>query len=889
MAGERWHVAPEEPLLRALFVRELGIHPVTAQCLINRGVWSLREAAEFLAGEVAALESPWSLKGMRDAVARLRAAVEKKERILIYGDYDADGVTAAALLFLALKEAGLEAVCHLPSREEGYGLKEPVLRGFREAGVTVVVTVDCGISAYREAVACCELGMDLVVTDHHQPGAMLPEAVAVVNPKQEGCSYPYKDLAGVGVAFKLAEALFESLGKGRGRAEDLLDLVAIGTVADVVPLTGENRVLVRAGLKRLNESPRPGVQALLQAAQYPASPGAGAVTARTIALVLGPRINAAGRVGDPHAALELLLSREEAAAERAALLDRLNQERQRIESLMVAEAQALVDGRPGESEQPVLVVAREGWMPGLTGLAANRLVDRYNRPAFLIALNGSEGRGSGRGTPGFDVFRALEHAAAHLIEFGGHPGAGGFSIRADAVEAFREALLEYAGRERPPLPQTLELDAAVKLTDLTPELAAELDLLEPQGCGNPPVRLVAYGVEVEDARPVGANGNHLKLRLRQGGFSLDAIGFGLAGDAAPPPRLDVIFRPVVSGVTGRLELKMEAFREAAGKERMKDEGGRIKDEEGRARGVAGEDLFEKAARYISQLTDLYLPEEVHREKALAPTARERLVDLREHPDRWRALGQLLAGRKAAVVVPVPAAACEVAARLRLALPEKAPGIVFFHGGLAEQRRALVELAATGEIDVLVTTPALGGQFAAERDVVVFEPLCTWAQWEWLRGCGGRDLILLFGRRERETTRRRLAGIAPPRRVLLWFYHCLRQHAARGVLRLGLAEAVGVLRQVGVPGAGRRAVETAFQVLSELGLISFSPVAGGYRIQVQPVAGKRFLPAAPTFRKRHSYKREVLSCQRHFLVTPAEALKDYFRCGIITPGGADGSL
>lgn len=882
MAGERWRVAPEEPLLRALFVRELGIHPITAQCLINRGVWSLREAAEFLSGEAAALESPWSLKGMRDAVARLRVAVEKKERILIYGDYDADGVTAAALLFLALRKVGLEAVCHLPSREEGYGLKEPVLRRFREAGVTLVVTVDCGISAWREAAACRELGMDLVVTDHHQPSGKLPEAVAVINPKQEGCSYPYKDLAGVGVAFKLGEALFEALGKGRNRVEDLLDLVAIGTVADVVPLTGENRVLVRAGLKRLNENPRPGVQALLQAAQYPGSPGARGVTARTIALVLGPRINAAGRVGDPHAALELLLSKEETAAERAALLDRLNQERQRIEALMVAEAQALVDSRPGEAEQPVLVVAKEGWLPGLTGLAANRLVDYYNRPAFLIALNGPEGRGSGRGTPGFDVFRALEHTAAHLVEFGGHPGAGGFSIRADAVEPFREALIEYAGRERQPLSQTLELDAAVKLTDLTPELAAELDLLEPQGCGNPPVRLVAYGVEVEDARPVGANGNHLKLRLRQGDFSLDAIGFGLAGDAAPPPRLDVIFRPVLSEVTGRLELKIEAFRKAAGKER-------IKNGEGKARGVAGEVLFKKAARYISQLTDLYLPEEVHREKALVPTARERLVDLREHPDRWRTLGQLLAGRKAAVVVSVPAAACEVAARLRLALPQQASGIVFFHGGLAEQRRALVELAAAGEIEVLVTTPALGGQFTAERDVIVFEPLCTWAQWEWLRGCGGRDLILLFGRREREMMRRRLAGIAPPRRVLLWFYHCLRQRAAKGVLQLGLAEATAVLRQVGVPGAGQRAVETVFQVLSELGLVSFSPVVGGYRIEVRPVAGKRFLPAAPTFKKRHSYKREVLSCQRYFLVTPAEVLKEYFRCGIITPGGADGSL
>jgi len=693
----------------------------------------------------------------------------------------------------------------------------------------------------------------------------------------------------VGVAFRLAEALFEALGKGRGRAEVLLDLVAIGTVADAVPLTGENRVLVRAGLKRLNEKPRPGVQALLQAARHSAPLGAGQITARTIALVLGPRINAAGRVGDPHAALELLLSEEEAAEEKAIFLDRLNQERQRLEALMVAEAQALVDSRPGELEKPLLVVAEEGWLPGLTGLAANRLVERYGRPVFLIALNGPEGRGSGRGTPGFDVFRALQHAAPCLLEFGGHTGAGGFSIKREAVEAFKEALMEYARREEPAVSRLLELDAAVKLAELTPELVAELDLLEPHGCGNPPVRLVSFGVSVEDARPVGANGNHLKLRLRQGDSSLDAIGFGLAGDKAPPGNLDVVFRPVISEVTGRLELKVEDFREAAGVERTKDEGGRMKDEEERVGRVTEEGLFKKAVTYISQLTDLYLPEEVPGEKAPALTARGALVDLREHPDRWAALEKLVSERRAAVVVSAPAVASEVAARLRLALPQKARGILVFHSGLAKERRSLRELASAGEVDILVTTPALGGQFVAERDVVVFEPLYTWAQWEWLRGCGGRDLILLFGHREREAARRRLAAVAPSRQALLCFYRYLRPYAGKGTFRLSFSEAVSLLRRTGVPGAGRRAVETALQVLAELNLVSFTAAAEGYHLQVEAVTAKRFLPAAPTFKKYHAFKREVLSCQRHFLVAPAEVLKDYFQCGIITPGGADGTL
>ncbi|MEW6173907.1 MAG: single-stranded-DNA-specific exonuclease RecJ [Bacillota bacterium] len=873
MSGETWRVAPEEPFLQALFKRELGISDITARLLVNRGVWSLREAAEFLTGEVAALPSPLFLKDIDKAVARIVQAVERHERILVYGDYDADGVTATALLFLTLEKLGVRPACHLPSREEGYGLKSAMLRQAREEGVGLLITVDCGINACEEAALCREFGIDLIVTDHHQPGPQLPEAVAVVNPKQADCPYPYKDLAGVGVAYKLATALLAGTGSD---VTDLLDLVAIGTVADVVPLTGENRVLVRAGLERINVAPRPGVGALLQSAGAERT-----VTGRSISMFLAPRINAAGRVGNPHAALELLLSGEDDAAEKAAQLVSLNQERQRLEALMLAEALAMLDGQPAELEKKVIVMAGEGWLPGLTGLVANRLLDRYKRPVFVVALNGEKGRGSGRGTPGFDVYKALRHAAPFLLEYGGHTGAGGFSIDRDAVMGLKGALEDYALRDEPPEPTSFEFDADVGLADISPELVTELDLLEPHGCGNPAPRLVSYGLEVEDARPVGQNGNHLKLRLRQGGFRIDAIGFGLAGDGPPPRVLDVAFRPIINEMTGRVELKIDDFRVP-----VRDRSA------GMERAGSWKRLLKKNLFYINQLTDLYLPEEItikQKDKPAQGSAREMLVDLREHPDRWAVLRRIILKKSAAVVVSTPAVAFEVASRVRLAFPEKAHRVAVFHSGVLEERRTLGELAAAGEVDVLVTTPALAGRFAEEKDVVVFDLMHTWQQWEWLGSCGGRSLTLLYGRRDREAARQRLYALAPPRRVLLGFYQYLQRHAGHKRTTVLLPEAIGVLRSCGVPGAGRKAVENVLRVLSELEILEYTPVAGGFNVRVQAAKEKRFLPSAPTFRQQYAFKREMLSCQQHFLTTPAEVLKDYFRCGIISRGGTDGTL
>jgi single-stranded-DNA-specific exonuclease len=866
MPEQSWRSAKKEPLLSALFARELGINEITAQLLVNRGAWSLEEAAAFLAGDAGALPSPWTLKDMDKAVARLKQAVEKREHVLIYGDYDADGVTATALLFLALQKLGVQAKWHLPTREEGYGLKTAVLEELHAEGIGVVVTADCGISGVEEALWCRENGIDLVITDHHQPGPELPEAAAVVNPKRADCRYPYKELAGVGVAYKLAEALLEGTTAG---AEDLLDLVAIGTIADVVPLTGENRTLVRAGLEKINQAPRPGIAAILGAAgqEHP-------VTCRTIAMFLAPRVNAAGRLGNPDTALDLLLCGGEIAEERANVLESINQERKRLEALMSAEAQAIVDGSGEGMDKPVLVVVGEGWLPGLTGLAANRLVERYGRPVFLVAMNGSQGRGSGRGTPGFDVYRALQYAAPHLLEYGGHTGAGGFSVKKEAVSALNRALVEYAAGLGAADPGALVLDAAVALSDLTPRLMDELELLEPHGCGNPPPLLTACGLEVEQARTVGQNGRHLKLRLRQGSTVRDAIGFGLAGEHLPPQVVDVAFRPVTSELTGRVELRIEYLR------------GTGPAVDGLKNQVYKDHAFNRSLEFVNRLTDIYYPEEVpEASKTFSAGTRKALVDLRGYPDRWHVLQELARRRSLAVVVSTAAGACEAAARLRLAFGAQEGDVRVYHSGITGGP-GMCEPPETG---ITVVTPAFAGVFPGGTDIVIFDLLHTWPQWEWLRACGGENVYLLFGSRERDVTRRRLRGFAPPRKALAELYRYLMRQADRGVVEVEPRILVGVIKSAGIPGAGLWSVENALKVLSELGLISYASGQDRFRIELQAQKGKRFLPSAPTFKRQHSLKREMLSCQKHFLIAAAEELKDFFRCGIISPGGIHGGL
>lgn len=518
MAMREWIIgAPDEQAARAL--RDAGASPVLARLLALRGFTDASGAQAFLdcAG---ALHDPLLMADMPPAAERIRQAIADGETVAVYGDYDVDGVTAAALLTGYLRERGADAFAYLPEREgEGYGLNTPALARLRACGATLCITVDTGISALEEAAAARELGLDLIVTDHHEPRADLPGAFAVVDPKRPDCPYPFKGLAGVGVAFKLACAV-EGTGSEAALFARYGDLLCLGTVADVVPLLDENRVLVKHGLDMLAQGGRPGLAALLEQA------GAGGKTpdASLLAFTAAPRINAAGRMDSALPALELLLTRSpERAQALAAHLCACNDARKREEVRIMEEAEAVIHGE-NLLQNRVLLVAGAGWADGVIGIAAARLAERFERPAMVLSFGeDGVGRASCRSFEGFALHRALGACAPLLEKYGGHALAAGFSIRRENLPAFREAVEVFAADcdIRP----ALRLDCALDADDLTLSAAEDCARLEPCGAENPAPLFYLEDVLVEGVRPL-SGGKHLRLSCRMGGRPFDALLFG---------------------------------------------------------------------------------------------------------------------------------------------------------------------------------------------------------------------------------------------------------------------------------------------------------------------------------------------------------------------------
>src|SRR5579862_945700 len=500
---------------------ELEIDEVTASVLVRRGYGDPDEARGFLAGELPG-HDPFLLGDMRAAVEMLRAAVGDGKRICVHGDYDADGICATAFAVLLLREAGADVAWHLPSRfEEGYGLNGQTLSRLAAEGFDLVLTVDCGITAVDEVAHARSLGLDVIVTDHHRPGGEWP-ACPVVAPLRG--DYPFPGLCGTGVVWKLAEAL---LGSGHPFLERHLDVVALATVADVVPLVDENRALVLTGLRRLAQTQKPGLRALMRVAGVDPA----VVDESSIGFRLAPRINASGRLCRPEAALALLLTEDQDEAKQLAEeLEGLNRERQAIEERIVREAVAQVEEWPdARRRRRGYVVAGETWHEGVIGIVASRLVERYNRPVVLIAGTEGDWKGSGRSIPAFDLHAALGACAEHLSRFGGHRAAAGLSIRADRVEAFAAAFAAHADAQlsEDELEPVIRVDAIVPGAKLTLRLASELGQLQPFGLGNPSVTLLVDGCELADLSTVG-DGKHLRFRVRQRGRdSGSAIAFGL--------------------------------------------------------------------------------------------------------------------------------------------------------------------------------------------------------------------------------------------------------------------------------------------------------------------------------------------------------------------------
>ncbi len=510
-------------------LRAEGFGVLLSRVLAARGVHTAEAAHHLLDGRDE-LSDPFLLKDMDKAVERIQRAVEEEEPIVIFGDYDVDGVSATAILFECLSNQGAQVRCKLPSREGGgYGLNTDILKSLAAKGYTLVITVDNGIAAVEEARCAKELGIDLVITDHHLPGETLPEAVAVVDPNRPDDESPCKYLCGAGVAFKLCAAL-----EGCEPAE-LLDmfgeLAALGTIADVVSLTGENRTLVREGLAVLQETMRPGLQALLENAGYAGKP----VTAETVSYGLAPRLNAAGRMDTAAVALKLLLcENEEQAAGIAARLSEINAERQQTEQQILAAALQAIQADPARTHDRVLVVAGEGWHPGVIGIVASRLMERYGRPAIVISTENGEGRGSGRAPAGFNLHAALAACSSCLIRSGGHAAAAGLLVEEEKIGTFRAAVNAWAAREYPvPEPGTLQLDATVQLGELDLASVRQLSRLAPFGSGNPVPLLLVENAVVDGLWPLGSEGRHTRVRLRQGDASCFVSVFGTAPQDLP--------------------------------------------------------------------------------------------------------------------------------------------------------------------------------------------------------------------------------------------------------------------------------------------------------------------------------------------------------------------
>ncbi|MBN2085649.1 MAG: single-stranded-DNA-specific exonuclease RecJ [Anaerolineales bacterium] len=529
---KKWELPPEPD--ESVFRNLASLPKPIVRALYHRGISDADAARIFFASDAIPLADPFLFADMSKAVERILRAVRSGEPIVVYGDYDTDGVTATAMLVDFLGSIDADVSAYIPSRfEEGYGLNRPALEGLAAQGAKVVVTVDCGARSVEEAAFARDTRLDLIITDHHAPGAEEPPAYAFLNPKRSGCIYPEKNLAGVGVAFRLVQALIQRMGETeRMPSERYLDLVALGTVADIVPLTGENRVLVQGGLNALNDPEhfplRPGLRRLLEVAGLTR----GKINAQAIGFVLGPRLNASGRLDTADTSLNLLLARDPAEADTLALrLESQNRERQSLTRSTVLAARNLnaqaADWDP-DSPPFFIMVGKEGFHAGIIGLAASKLMEEYYRPVAVVTIEGDKARGSVRSVPGFHITEALDSCRDLLDRYGGHAAAAGFSLAASRLPELRERLAGLAGEAlrgrslRPVLP----VDSEVRISDLTWDLHGWITRLEPCGQGNPAPVFFTRGAHIRAKRCVGKDSSHLKLTLSDGRANIDAIAFG---------------------------------------------------------------------------------------------------------------------------------------------------------------------------------------------------------------------------------------------------------------------------------------------------------------------------------------------------------------------------
>jgi len=568
-----WRIQPYDPTRIAALGKASGVSPVVAQLLMSRGIVEHDAVREFLDCKLTSLRDPALLPGVTEAAACLMSAVRERRKITVYGDYDVDGMTAVSLLLQCLRLLGADANFYVPRRiEEGYGLNAEALRTLAEAGTKVVVTVDCGISGVAESLVARELGLELIITDHHEFAAELPTAAAIVHPRLPGTSYPFAGLSGAGVALKVAWELCrqaDGATKVSPRMRDFLmsavGLAALGTVADVVPLTDENRVLVQHGLSSLKERPSLGIAALLRVTDLAKKDK---LDSEDVAFMLAPRLNAAGRLGQAELGVELLTTTSpERAQALAEYVHELNSNRQSLERSIYITAHKQITEKFDAENDAAFVVADADWHPGVIGIVAGRLTEKFNRPVVVIALDKlgiKPGTGSARSVAGLELHRALEACSHHLVGHGGHAAAAGLKIEERKLDDFRADFCEYVAAELSAANRTAELmiDAEVPISALTLEALNQMNKLAPFGQANPRPTFCAVGLTLDEPpKKIGGGGRHLSLKLTQHRNSIRAVSFGNADWAEELERIDgpidVAFRPVVNEFRGRRNVELQ--------------------------------------------------------------------------------------------------------------------------------------------------------------------------------------------------------------------------------------------------------------------------------------------------------------------------------------------
>ena len=515
-----------DPKKSEQFAREINVPYILSQILIRRGVDTFKKAKEFFRPNIEYLHDPFLFQDMEKAVDRVERALHNNERILIYGDYDVDGATSVSLLYRFFKSIGMNPLFYIPNRmTEGYGLSENGIREAAQRGASLVITVDCGITGLKEVALARQLGLDVIITDHHEPGAELPDALAIVNPKRKDCTYPFDSLAGVGVAFKFALAVARKLGFPEELAFDHLDLVAIGSAADIVPLSGENRILVREGMNQINSKPKAGIRALMESSGLFGKE----INSGQVVFILAPRINAVGRLGKADRAVHLLTTDSLSQARNVAkILEAENRSRRNIDEETFRQAQEVIEKEFDPDRDWTIVLGQENWHPGVIGIVASRIVEKYFRPTVMIALEDGIGKGSARSVPGFDIYQALKACKSDMLEFGGHKYAAGLSIEAKNIDSLRSNLNQIAHdtmTEDHLVPKIL-IDGEIGFQDIDARFFRLLKLFGPFGPSNMRPVFLSKNVQVVGNPQIVGN-NHLKFKVRQNGTMIDAIGFNL--------------------------------------------------------------------------------------------------------------------------------------------------------------------------------------------------------------------------------------------------------------------------------------------------------------------------------------------------------------------------